>query len=155
MLDGFAKEPPRQDKPLRFPVQDIYKFTADGDERRIVAGRIETGSLKVGDEVVFYPSDKRTRIASIEEFNAAPKQSVAAGKSTGVTLETQIYIQPGELMCKAGQAAPKVGTHFKANIFWLGKHPMVQQKALQDETGRRLRFPCGCEVSRRCLMPRN
>ena len=128
MLDGFAKEPPRQDKALRFPVQDIYKFTANGDERRIVAGRIETGSLNVGDEVVFYPSDKRTRIVSIEEFNTAPKQSVTAGKSIGVTLETQIYIQPGELMCKAGEPAPKVGTHIKANIFWLGKHPMVQQK---------------------------
>lgn len=128
MLDSFTKEPPRQDKALRFPVQDIYKFTAEGDDRRIVAGRIETGSLKVGDKVVFYPSDKSTRIASIEEFNTAPQTSVAAGKSTGVTLETQMYIQSGELLCKAGEAAPKVGTHFKANIFWLGKHPMVQQK---------------------------
>jgi len=127
-LDGFAKEPPRQDKPLRFPVQDIYKFTADGDTRRIVAGRIETGSLSTGDEVVFYPSGKRTRIASIEQFNAAPRQTVSAGLSVGVTLETQIYISPGELMGKVGQPTPQVGTHLKTNIFWLGKHPMVQQK---------------------------
>ncbi|HSV27202.1 MAG TPA: GTP-binding protein [Sedimentisphaerales bacterium] len=128
MLDDFIKESPRQDKALRFPVQDIYKFTANGDERRIIAGRIETGSLKVGDEVIFYPSEKSTRIASIEEFNTAPRQSAAAGKSTGITLETQIYIQPGELICKVGETPPKVGTHIKASIFWLGQHPMVQQK---------------------------
>ena len=127
-LDGFSKEATKQDKPLRFPVQDIYKFTADGDDRRIVAGRIETGSVSVGDEVVFYPSNKRTRIASVEAFNAPVRQTAVAGQSTGVTLEEQIYILPGELMCKAGQPTPQVGTHLKVNIFWLGKHPMVQQK---------------------------
>jgi len=56
MLDEFRKEPPPVDKPLRMPVQDIYKFTAEGDERRIVAGRVETGSLNAGDEVIFLPS---------------------------------------------------------------------------------------------------
>ena len=45
MLDNFEKEPAGVDKPLRFPVQDIYKFTADNDNRRIIAGRIETGCL--------------------------------------------------------------------------------------------------------------
>jgi bifunctional enzyme CysN/CysC len=93
-----------------------------------VAGRIETGSLNVGDGVVFYPSEKSTRVASIEAFNANRRTRVCAGMSTGVTLETQIYIQPGEVMCKYGEAAPQVGTQLKAHIFWLGKHPMVPQK---------------------------
>ena len=109
------------------PIQDIYKFTADGDERRILAGRIETGSLSAGDEVAFYPSGKTSRITSIEEFNAKLKLSAQAGKSIGVTLETQIYIQPGELMGKVGEDAPKIASQFKANVFWLGKHPLVKQ----------------------------
>jgi bifunctional enzyme CysN/CysC len=48
--------------PLRFPVQDVYKF----DTRRIIAGTIESGSLKVGDEVLISPSNYTARIASIE-----------------------------------------------------------------------------------------
>src|SRR5512134_980532 len=54
------------DLPLRFPVQDIYKF----DERRIIAGRIESGHLSKGDTLLFSPSNKKARIASIEAWNA-------------------------------------------------------------------------------------
>ena len=54
-LDRFETERPTLDKPFRMPVQDVYKFTAQGDDRRIVAGTIETGVVRVGDEVVFYP----------------------------------------------------------------------------------------------------
>ena len=128
MMDSFAKEPSPVDKPLRFPVQDVYKFTAEGDERRIVAGRIETGSVQVGDEVVFLPSQKRSRVTSIEAFNALPQQQAHAGQSTGVTLETQIYVRPGELMCKLGQPPAAVSTRLRVNLFWLGRQPMVKNK---------------------------
>ncbi|HRK72236.1 MAG TPA: GTP-binding protein, partial [Micropepsaceae bacterium] len=48
-LDGFNPVAPSKDLPLRFAVQDVYKF----DERRIIAGRIESGTLKIGDRLVF------------------------------------------------------------------------------------------------------
>ena len=44
------------------PVQDVYKFTNRSDDRRIVAGTVESGTARVGDEVVFYPSGKRSVI---------------------------------------------------------------------------------------------
>ena len=44
------------------PVQDVYKFTKQGDDRRIVAGTIDSGTLKVGDPVIFYPSGKKSRV---------------------------------------------------------------------------------------------
>ena len=128
MLDDFEKEPPPVDKPLRLPVQDIYKFTADNDDRRIVAGRIETGSVCVGDEVVFLPSGKKSRIAGIEAFNAPESHSAYAGQSTGVTLENQIYIRPGELMCKVGQKVAKSSTRLHANMFWMSSQPMIMNK---------------------------
>lgn len=128
MLDLFEKEPPPIDKPLRLPVQDIYKFTADGDDRRIIAGRIETGSVSVGDEVVFLPSGKQSRVASIEEFNGPGRQTAYAGESTGITLESQIYIRPGELMCAAGQNIAKSSTRLQANMFWLSPQPMIMDK---------------------------
>jgi bifunctional enzyme CysN/CysC len=128
MLDNFEKERSRADKPFRFPVQDIYKFTAEKDDRRIIAGRIETGSINVGDEVVFLPSEKRTRIASIQGFNMSPQQTAIAGYSTGFTLEQQIYITPGELMCKTSEQTATVGTQLKVNIFWMGRQPMIKGK---------------------------
>ncbi len=128
ILDRFEKEPMRIDKALRFPVQDIYKFTANNDDRRIVSGRIETGSVAVGDEVIFLPSRKRSRIASIEGFNVPPPQSAHAGQSIGITLETQIYIKPGEIMCKVDQEPATITTQLKANLFWLSSQPMVMNK---------------------------
>ena len=56
------------ERPLRLPVQGVYKF----DERRILAGRIESGRLAVGDELLFSPSNKTARVASIEVWNAPP-----------------------------------------------------------------------------------
>src|SRR3989338_4696020 len=41
-VDGFKKAAPKHQLEFRFPVQDIYKFTAEGDERRIMAGRVES-----------------------------------------------------------------------------------------------------------------
>ena len=62
-------------------MQDIYKFTEEEDDRRIMAGTVYTGKIKAGEEVIFLPSGKRTRIKSIEEFNAPAKQEAAAGEA--------------------------------------------------------------------------
>lgn len=71
-LDNFQDEMESADQPFRMPVQDVYKFTKDGDSRRIIAGTIETGSISVGDEVIFFPSGKKSTVKSIEEFNSIP-----------------------------------------------------------------------------------
>lgn len=127
-LDGFEKEATRIDQPLRLPVQDVYKFTGQGDDRRIFAGRIETGTLRVGDAVVLYPSGKRSTVASIEAFNAPPAGQAAAGQSTGVTLREQIYVQPGEIITRAGESPPKTGRQLRVNLFWMGREPMIFNK---------------------------
>jgi len=128
MIDSFTKETSRVGKPFRFPVQDIYKFTEAGDDRRIIAGRIETGSIETGDEVVFLPSEKRSRIASVECFNASAQTQALCGQSTGFTLDQQVYIKPGELMCKANEPPAMVSSHLKANIFWMARQPMIKDK---------------------------
>lgn len=127
-LDGFEKEPPRDDQPLRFPIQDVYKFTEQGDDRRIFAGRIETGTVRVGDVVVFYPSGKRSTVSSIEAFNAPPAQEAFAGQSVGVTLREQIYVQPGEILVRAEQPAPQTSRQIRVNLFWMGREPMIFNK---------------------------
>jgi len=127
-FDDFAKAVPNYERALRLPVQDIYKFTKEGDDRRIVAGRIESGTAKIGDEVIFLPSNKRSRIKNIEGFNVENHKEAFSGQSTGVTFDTQIYIRPGEILCRADEKRPHVSTKFKANIFWMGKKPLVKDK---------------------------
>lgn len=122
MLDAFQKAPPKVDRPLRMPVQAVYKFTAHGDDRRIIAGRIESGRVKVGDKVVFTPSNKTTFIKSIEAFNAAPREEIEAGWSTGFTLAEELYITRGQVMSHV-ERAPLVSTRLRANIIWLGRKP--------------------------------
>lgn len=127
-LDRFKKAASKYEMPFRMPVQDIYKFTEEGDDRRIVAGRVESGSIEVGEEVVFLPSGKRSKILSVEGFNAPIEQGVSAGQSAGVSLDTQIYIRPGEIMCRAKDKPPQVSTKIKTNIFWMGKQPFIKGK---------------------------
>nr|MBP9855654.1 50S ribosome-binding GTPase [Candidatus Omnitrophota bacterium] len=127
-FDDFKKDPPKHEMDVRFPIQDIYKFTEEDDDRRIFSGRIASGTINVGDEVVFLPSTKRSKVKSIEGFNL-PEQKIAfSGQSTGLTLETQIYIKPGEILSLAAQKKPHVSTKFKANLFWMGKQPFIKGK---------------------------
>ena len=128
MLDAFEKEPQPVEKPFRMPVQDVYKFTRFGDNRRVVAGTIETGSVSKGDEVVFYPSGKKSRIKTIECFNAPVQTRAECGSAAGFTLEEQIYITRGELATKSTEPRPQVSSRIRVNLFWLGREPLVQKK---------------------------
>lgn len=128
-LDLFTPSHSLVSDPFRFPVQDIYKFTEEGDQRRIFAGTVQSGRISVGEEVVCLPSEKRARITTVEEFNVPRQESACAGKAVGFTVEPQVYVKPGELMCKAGEEKPNVSDRFRANIFWMGKDPLVKSKA--------------------------
>ena len=56
-LDAFSPAPKPHDLALRMPVQAIYKF----DDRRIVAGRVESGRIGVGDDILIMPAAKPAR----------------------------------------------------------------------------------------------
>lgn len=139
-LSLFKKETARSEQPLRFPVQDVYKF----DARRIIAGRITAGRLKVGDQLVFSPSNKRAVVKTVEAFNVEPPPVEArAGQSIGITLDEPIFVERGETATHQ-EFLPHVSTAFRANLFWLGKRPL--------ELGRRYQLRIAtkeveCEVS--------
>lgn len=127
-LDDFRQEKKDTDKPFRMPVQDIYKFTKYGDNRRVVVGSINTGSAKIGDEILFFPSGKKSRIKSIEVFNGKPQNTITAPYPAAFTLDEQIYIIRGELAVKADEKHPLVTSKIKTSLFWLGRNPMQKQK---------------------------
>src|SRR5918994_2027610 len=82
-LDGFEPAKPLDELPLRLPVQAVYRM-----DYRIIAGRIESGELAVGDEVTVMPAGKVARVKSIEAWPAPqglPQvQSAGAGQSIGI-----------------------------------------------------------------------
>jgi bifunctional enzyme CysN/CysC len=116
MLDQF--EPPKKltELPLRLPVQDVYRF----DARRIIAGRIESGSLKVGDEIVFSPNNKKSVVASIERWSAPPGNEAWTGESIGITLTEQIFVERGHVASHAAHS-PIESNRFRARLFWMGR----------------------------------
>jgi bifunctional enzyme CysN/CysC len=119
-LEAFVSPHEAGDLPLRFPVQDVYRF----DDRRILAGRVEAGTLRVGDRVVFSPTGKSSVVKSIERWHAPPATSASAGESIGITLSEQLFVTRGAVA--APEAAPPFElSSFKARIFWLGTEPLT------------------------------
>lgn len=119
-LQEFKAHAQSAELPLRFPVQDVLKL----DERRIVVGRIESGRLRVGDEILFNPSGKSARIASIESWGVkVPVIAAIAGQAIGITLDDHIFIERGQVGSHP-IAAPRESRVFRANLFWLGNHAL-------------------------------
>ncbi|HYG34529.1 MAG TPA: adenylyl-sulfate kinase [Clostridia bacterium] len=122
-LDEFKVSEQPKDQPLRFPIQDVYRF----DERRILAGRVESGSIKVGDKVVFSPTNKTSTVKTIERWSAPASNSASAGESVGITLTEQIFVARGAIAALE-TSPPYELSRFKARLFWLGKQPFSRGK---------------------------
>lgn len=125
-LDSIETPHSMENKPFRLPLQDVYKF----DRKRIFAGRIESGKISVGDKVVLQPSGTKTKVKSIEKWNADLPQTAIAGESIGLTFEDSIFAERGEMVCPdENKNGVSVGLKFIANIFWMGsEHLRVGSK---------------------------
>jgi bifunctional enzyme CysN/CysC len=119
-LGEFKTARPPGDQPLRFPIQDVYRF----DHRRILAGRVESGRIKVGDRLAFSPSNKTSTVKSIERWNAPARDCAETGESIGITLTDQVFVERGAVAALES-TPPYVLTCFKARVFWLGKRPFI------------------------------
>ena len=123
-MDSIEKEKGIEERALRFPIQDVYKF----DNRRIIAGKIESGTLKVGDEIAIYPSGKTTRVKSVEYWQEKDKKdTVSAGNSIGITVEDEFFNKRGEIICHKDNYVTTANV-FNANVFWLGKNDLLPGK---------------------------
>jgi len=126
-LDTMTPLAPPIDLPLRLCVQDVYKF----DDRRIIAGRIETGTLQVGDELVFSPANKTSIVQSIEHWQPASTAATSprgnggmaiAGDSIGITLQEQIFVERG-YVASHSKDTPIETNRFHADLFWIARQP--------------------------------
>lgn len=124
-LENFTSTDDIEGKPFRMPVQDVYKFTRFGDNRRIVAGTILTGTIAAGQEILFFPSGKKSGVRRIESFNTPPLTRASAPAAIGFTMTEQIYVTRGELAVRADEPKPRVTSRIRTSLFWLGKKPMA------------------------------
>ena len=106
------------------PVQAIYKF----DERRIIAGRVASGAIHVGDNILVMPLGKAARIKSIEAWPApegaqAPRVAIA-GQSVGITLDRDIFVERGDVVSALENPATSA-KRLRARVFWLHQRPLA------------------------------
>ncbi len=134
-IDAFEVGHPEAERRFRMPLQDVYKFTEAGDQRRIYAGTVSSGRIRPGSEVRFVPSGKRSTIASIEAFSAKTPELVEAGQAVGFTLTEQIYVKPGELLVSAEDSSVLEVSRFRATVFWMGRAPLVAKRVYTLKLG--------------------
>ena len=132
-LDALEPARPLESLALRLPVQAIYKF----DDRRIVAGRIESGHLAAGDEIVIMPAGKTAKIKSVESWPITPvTENQGAGRSVGITLDRELFIERGDVIAHLGNA-PRDTRRLRARIFWLHDKALVTGASILIRLGTR------------------
>ena len=119
-VDTWIQEPPRDlDKPFLMPIEDVFSITGRGT---VATGRIETGRVKVGDEVELLGlgEDKKSVVTGVEMFRKILDEG-EAGDNVGLLLRgiDKNEIKRGMVLCHPGQIKPH--KHFKASSYVLKK----------------------------------
>ena len=106
----------RVEAPARLPVQYVIR-----GERRLYAGQVAAGALRVGDEVAVLPGGARSRVAAIEG-PAGPLEEAPAPLSVAVALEDELDVSRGDLIAPVADAPAPV-RELAATLCWLGDAP--------------------------------
>ena len=132
-IDALEPARPLEQLALRLPVQAIYKF----DDRRIVAGRIESGSLSAGEEIVIMPAGKIARVKSVEGWPVTPVRGAqTAGRSIGITLDRELFLERGDVISHVG-SSPRDTRRLRARIFWLHDKELTKGAQILARLGTR------------------
>ncbi|MFZ3069762.1 MAG: GTP-binding protein [Anaerolineaceae bacterium] len=134
-LDSFEKQKPLTDRPLRIPIQDVYKFSGPGDQRRIIAGTVSSGVVHEGDQLVVYPSGKTTHLKSFAAYNKPHQAAAECGEAIGLTMQEQVYVRRGEMVSRAADPAPQVSSRLRTSLFWIGEQPLSINKTYLLKVG--------------------
>jgi bifunctional enzyme CysN/CysC len=104
---------------LRFTVQDVYRF----DERRIIAGMVVNGEIRVGDNILISPHNYQAEIASIITADSKSAGAAVAGQAIGITLKQQRFVERGHVISHVSNP-PKLTNRLYMRLFWLSPQPL-------------------------------
>ena len=132
VLDQLPRPSLPDDQALRLPIQDIYR---QGDKRYIV-GRIESGRLRIGDQLHFYPGDVSARVVSFEGWNeTTPQITATSGQSVAITIDEELFIERGHIAVSNTETQP-IRTHaLKLRLFWLAERSLKAGETLKLRIG--------------------
>jgi elongation factor Tu len=128
-VDDYIPQPERPlDRPFLMPIEDVFSISGRGT---VVTGRVETGIVKVGEEVeiVGIKDTRKTVVTGVEMFRKLLDQG-QAGDNIGALIRGvgREEVERGQVLCKPGSIKPH--TDFSANVYVLSK----------DEGGRHTPF---------------
>ncbi len=108
---------------FRYPVQYVLRPNLDF---RGFSGRVSSGSVSKGDEVVALPSGRKSKVKGIHVYEGE-KELCFAGESVTITLEDEIDISRGEMLVKADDM-PEMGRNIDAMLVWMDEEKMDRSK---------------------------
>ncbi|BBD76644.1 elongation factor Tu [Hydrogenophilus thermoluteolus] len=119
-LDSYIPTPERDiDKPFLLPIEDVFSISGRGT---VVTGRVERGTVKVGDEVeiVGLRPTQKTTVTGVEMFRKLLDEG-RAGDNVGVLLRgtKREEVERGQVLAKPGTITPH--THFECEVYVLTK----------------------------------
>ncbi len=128
-VDSYIPQPERPlDRPFLMPIEDVFSISGRGT---VVTGRVETGIVKVGEEVeiVGIKDTRKTVVTGVEMFRKLLDQG-QAGDNIGALIRGvgREEVERGQVLCKPGSIKPH--TDFQAEVYVLSK----------DEGGRHTPF---------------
>ena len=119
VLDTFTVPPKPADKPLRLPIQDVFTITGHGT---VPVGRVETGSMKINEKVVFMPSGATGDVKKIEMHHQEMTEA-KCGDNVGFNVKgvDKKDIRRGDVLGSSA-SPPTVADEFTAQVVVLN-HP--------------------------------
>ena len=123
-LDALQNKPPAEDKPLLFPIQDVYKV----DDKRINVGRVEAGVIEKGADIKILPTGQVTSVDSIEKFLEDTDKAIVS-ECVGITTADSVFLDRGDVVCLPGKE-PTLTDRIPANIFWMTKKDFTKDQKL-------------------------
>ncbi|HET6330090.1 MAG TPA: GTP-binding protein [Holophagaceae bacterium] len=117
-LERTAQEDARSGGPFRFPVQLVRRH--EGERRYL--GRVESGAVRVGDEVAAWPSGFQARVKRLE-LGGVPLETAVAGQSIALQLHEDVDLPRGGLLTDPA-SAPDLVRAFDATLCWFGEQPL-------------------------------
>ena len=134
LLEQIPLKEGLEKQPFRFPVQYVVRpQTAEWPDYRAYAGRIASGTVKVGDEVTILPSFTKSKISRIDEGTNQLTEAQAP-QSVNLSLEDDVDVSRGSQIVKSSEV-PLTGQQVELLVCWLNHRPLqVRQKYIIRHT---------------------